>query len=155
MIMLDFDPMKILWYGIGVVIALSLFVWLVVWLERRVRWHLQSLWRRDDVDRVAIRKTWKMIEEMGSSSNEHELRQAVVKADSLLDDVLKRKDMMGENMARRIKFAMHRYPELRLIWRSHHLRNQIVHEHEVRVKPHDLRSALKEYKKVLKILGAL
>lgn len=151
----DFDPMKILWYGLGIVVLLSLLVWLVVWLERTVRWHLQSLWRRDDVDRAAVRKTWKLIEEMGASENEHELRQAVVKADSLLDDVLKRKDMQGDNMARRIKFAMHRYPEIRVIWRSHHLRNQIVHEHEIRVRPKILRSALKDYKKVLRILGAL
>lgn len=153
--MSDFNPMLILWYGIGIVVGLSLLVWLFVWLERQVRWHLQSLWRRDDVDRVAVRKVWKEIEVMGSSENTHELRQAVVKADSLLDDVLKRKDMQGENMARRIKFAMHRYPELRVIWRSHHLRNQIVHEHEVQVRPKILRSALKEYKKVLRILGAL
>ncbi len=153
--MFDFDPMNILWYGIGTVVVLSLFVWLVVWVERRVRWHLQSLWRRDGVDRAAVREAWKLIEEMGLSSNEHELRQAVVKADSLLDDVLKRKDMVGENMARRMKFAMHRYPELRAIWRSHHLRNQIVHEHEIRIKPHNLRCALKDYKKVLRILGAL
>ena len=147
--------MKILFYGIGIVVLLTLFVWLAVWLERKVRWYLQSMWRRDGVDRAAVRRTWKEIEHMGASSNEYELRQAVVKADSLLDDVLQKKEMHGHNMAQRIKFAMHRYPELRVIWKSHRLRNQLVHEHDVHFKSKQLRSALKDYKKVLRLLGVL
>jgi len=153
--MLDIDPMKILWYGIGIVIILGFLLWGAIVLERRMRWFLQSLWNTDGVDREAVRRVWKEIEKMGSSSNEHELRQAVVKADSLLDDVLKKKEMQGADMARRIKFAMHRFPELRLIWRSHHLRNQIVHEHDQVFKASQLRGALKDYKKVLRILGAI
>lgn len=153
--MLEINPIKILSYGVGIVLILTFFVWGMIRLEQHVRWYLQSLWRRDGVDRAAIRKSWKKIEDMGRSSNEYELRQAVVKADSLLDDVLQQKDMHGKNMAQRIKFAMHRYPELRMIWKSHRLRNQLVHEHDVHFKAKTLRNALKDYRKVLRILGVL
>lgn len=153
--MTDFDPTKFLSYSLLILVVLFFVGAGLIWVEKRVRWYLQSLLRRDGVDREAVKKTWLEIEEMSESANEYELRQSVVKADSLLDDVLKQKEMMGRDMARRIKFAMHKYPELRIIWKSHRLRNQIVHEHDTHFSSKQLRGALKDYKKVLRALGVL
>ncbi len=153
--MFDIDPTKVIIYAVAIVAILLFIVWGFVALERRVRWFFRSLFSRDDIDRRAVRKTWKKFEELMRGGNLSDMREAVLSADSLLDEIFKSKHMIGKTMGARLKYALHRYPELRFIWRPHRLRNQLVHEHDLRIKPSQLRGAFRDYKKALRILSAL
>ena len=153
--MFEIDPTKAILYAIAVVAMLLFVVWGLVNLERRVRWFFRSMFSRDDIDRRAVRKTWRKFEDLMRDGNLSEMREAIISADSLLDEILKSKNMIGKTMGERLKYALHRYPELRFIWRPHRLRNQLVHEHDVRIKSSQLRVAFRDYKKALRILSAL
>lgn len=153
--MFGLDLTQLFLYVILVAFALLFLVWGAVALERRVRWYLRGLWSRDGIDKQEIRAGWKKISEMMQSKNVYEQRQALIKADNLFDTVLQAKLMPGPDMGRRLKFFCHAHPEIRFVWRAHHLRNTIVHEHDVVIRSEDLRQAIRQYHKAFRMLGLL
>ena len=139
------------WIVVVVVAALILIAIITLFIVIRRMLNKPEL---HGLSREEILRHWTEIEKI-STTGGMGAKMAIVEADKLLDGALKSMSMAGDTLGERLKFASYKYPELRKVWFAHKLRNQIVHEHDVRVKPHDLRSALKDYKKVLKILGAL
>lgn len=151
----DFDLTSLLGLavaGVGLLFALLWFFW---WLERRVRWMVRSWFQRDEVDRERVREEWAKLKRMGKSKNVHEVRQAVIQADRLIDSVLKQKMFPGVDFTRRLKFATHRYPELRSVWSAHRLRNRLVHENADQVSTSELSRALQQYEQALRVMGIL
>lgn len=70
------------------------------------------------------------IENMLKSENIHELRQAVLEADKLVDYILKIKGYSGESFADRLRFAEKIIDgaTYQALWDGHKIRNQIAHD---------------------------
>jgi hypothetical protein len=79
---------------------------------------------------------------------------AVIDADKLLDDALKRLRYRGKTMGERLVSAQRDLSSNDTVWYSHKLRNKIVHEN-IRLKKRDVQNALKGYLQALHDLGAL
>lgn len=79
---------------------------------------------------------------------------AVIDADKLLDDALKRLHYKGKTMGERMVSAQRDLSSNDTVWYSHKLRNKIVHE-SIRLKKRDVQLALKGYLQALHDLGAL
>jgi hypothetical protein len=80
---------------------------------------------------------------------------AVIDADKLLDDALKRSRYKGKTMGERLVAAQRDIKSNDDVWFGHKLRNRLVHESNVKLKERDVKEALLGIRAALKDLGAL
>jgi len=80
---------------------------------------------------------------------------AVIDADKLLDDVLKRSKYKGKSMGERLVSAQRDISDNDAVWFGHKLRNRLVHESNVNLSQKDVKDALLGIRQAMKDLGAL
>jgi hypothetical protein len=80
---------------------------------------------------------------------------AVIDADKLLDEALKRRGYKGKTMGERLVAAQRTLSNNDAVWYAHKLRNRLVHEPNVRLRKNDAKNALAGIKQGLIDLGAL
>lgn len=80
---------------------------------------------------------------------------AVIDADKLLDEALKRRRFKGKTMGERLVSAQRSISDNDAVWYAHKLRNRLVHEPNVRLKQKEAQIALAGFRLGLKDLGAL
>lgn len=106
-----------------------------------------------DVERY--RSQWLAIEAQLKRDEVSSYHLTVLNADKLLDKALKERSFKGETMGERMKAAKEVWSNANAVWGAHKLRNQIAHEHDVRVSYDDARRALASFKQALKDVGAI
>ncbi len=94
-------------------------------------------------------KHWERID-----SNEN-YTEAVIKADTLLDEALKNAGIKGGTTGERLNNSTGFLRDVNGAWAAHKLRNQLVHESDASPTAIECQKALRQYKKALKDLGAL
>lgn len=80
---------------------------------------------------------------------------AVIDADKLLDEALKKRHFKGKTMGERLVSAQRSMTNNDGVWFAHKLRNRLVHEPNVRLKKSDAQNALAGFRQALKDIGAL
>jgi hypothetical protein len=80
---------------------------------------------------------------------------AVIDADKLVDDALKKRHFRGKTMGERLVAAQRTISDNDAVWFAHKLRNRLVHEDNVRLKKRDVQKALAGFRQALRDLGAL
>jgi len=80
---------------------------------------------------------------------------AVIDADKLLDDALKKRRFKGKTMGERLVSAQRAISNNDGAWFGHKLRNRLVHEQDTVVREKDIKQALVGIRQALKDLGAL
>jgi hypothetical protein len=80
---------------------------------------------------------------------------AVIDADKLLDEALRRRHFRGKTTGERLVSAQRLLADNDAVWYAHKLRNRLVHEPNMRIKKSEAQSALNGFKKGLHDLGAL
>jgi len=80
---------------------------------------------------------------------------AVIDADKLLDDALKKSKYKGKTMGERLVSAQRAISDNDGVWFGHKLRNELVHESNVKLTQRKVKDALLGIKAALKDLGAL
>lgn len=80
---------------------------------------------------------------------------AVIDADKLLDEVLRKLSFRGKTMGERLVSAQHQLSDNDAVWHAHKLRNRLVHEPTVRLRKTEAKDALAGFRQGLKDLGAL
>ena len=100
----------------------------------------QSKWR--DMQKLcASKETWK---------------EAIVEADNILDEALKKKRFTGKNMGERLTKAQRLISDNESVWFGHKLRKQLESDPETtKLKEKDVKQALIGIRQALKDLGAL
>lgn len=72
---------------------------------------------------------WTEIEKLIGSENPNDWRQAIIEADVMLDDVLRRAGFPGNGVGERLQSAdPSNFTTLQYAWDAHKVRNQIAHE---------------------------
>lgn len=143
---IDFTTIAVIVLGLFVLFAAIIMAMLLRRLLSRPDLH--GLTRED------IQKRWEEVERL-SDEGLMGMKMAIVEADNLLDGALKSMMMPGETMGERLKVAGYKYPELRNVWFAHKLRNQIVHESTFAISKRQGASAIRAYKKALKLINVL
>jgi hypothetical protein len=95
--------------------------------------------------------------------NEHLLKKddpstyqlSVVNADKLVDQALREMGCKGQTMGERMRSCVEKFSDRNGIWMAHKLRNQLVHETDVKINYDQARVALYQFRKALKDLGAI
>jgi len=80
---------------------------------------------------------------------------AVVDADKLLDQALKKRRFKGKTMGERLVAAQRMISDNDAVWYAHKLRNRLVHEPNIKLKKKEAQAALAGFRQCLKDLGAL
>lgn len=80
---------------------------------------------------------------------------AVIDADKLLDEALRKRSFKGKTTGERMVAAQRTFKDNDSVWYAHKLRNRLVHEPDVKLRKREAVAALEGFKKGLKDLGAL
>ena len=81
---------------------------------------------------------------------------AVLEADKIFDDLLKRMKISGEDMGERLKqLKPGQVPDLDGLWRAHKLRNRVAHEPDFRLSRAEAKMAVETYRGAMEKMGAL
>lgn len=100
-----------------------------------------------------FQKRWQELQKLCSDKTTWPL--AIVNADKLLDEALKKRRFKGKTMGGRLVSAQRSLSDNDGVWYSHKLRNRLVHEADVKLREADVRNALKGVRQALRDLGAL
>lgn len=76
-----------------------------------------------------VRLSWEHIRELANSANPSDWNMAVLRADALLDDILRHLGHEGTTLAERLKIVdPAKLKSIDYIWSAHRLRNMIAHD---------------------------
>lgn len=129
------------------IVAVAIIVLLIfgsgVWLKRRPK-HLNKEYYQE---------RWQTLQGLLKDKSTWPL--AVIDADKLLDDALKRMHYKGKTMGERLVSAQREISDNDGVWFGHKLRNRLVHESNVKLTEKMVKEALLGIRAALKDLGAL
>lgn len=125
--------------GAGVTI-ITVLVIIFKKFPRRVRTHLY------------IRK-WREIQKL--CANPNDWSHAIVHADMLLEEVLKKRKISGKTMGEMMVNAQSRFTNNEITWNAHKLANSIRQNGVRELKDNEVKEALIAFRQSLRDLGAL
>jgi hypothetical protein len=128
---------------VAVIIIVLLIFGSNVWLKRRPKKLNQEYYQ----DR------WQTLQGLLKDKSTWPL--AVIDADKLLDDALKKLHYKGKTMGERLVSAQREISDNDGVWFGHKLRNRLVHESNVKLTEKAVKEALLGIRSALKDLGAL
>lgn len=101
-----------------------------------------------------IKREWEQIDVLLGQKGPSQLRQALIKADKTLDNVL-RDIVPGDTMGERLKSAREKfdYQTYDKIWKAHLMRNSLIHESGFDPPHHMVTNAIENLKTGLRKLG--
>ncbi len=108
---------------------------------------------RKGLNREYFTNKWKELQKGLSKADTWPM--AIIQADSLLDEALRKKRFKGKTMGERMVSAQKSLSNNDAAWYAHKLRNKIVHEVDVKLTQKDVQKALLGLRQALKDLGAL
>lgn len=105
---------------------------------------------------AALRERWQTVMRKFKSRSPESARMAIIEADALVDEALKRMGIKGEHMADRLgRLSSDELTTLGRIWRAHRLRNELVHGPHTALPPEVAEAAMGDYEDFLKDIGVL
>ncbi len=100
------------------------------------------------------RRKWRELQKL--CANKQTWPDAIVGADNLLDEVLKKRRKPGKKMGERLVAAQKSFTNNDALWKAHKLANHIAHsEDEVKLKEDDVKDSLVAFRQALRDLRAL
>lgn len=108
---------------------------------------------KKDLDRAHFKKKWRDLQSYCSKTETWPL--AIINADSLLDEALKKKHFKGKTMGERLVSAQRSLTNNDGAWFGHKLRNQLVHQTDMELREKDIKNALIGFMQALRDLGAI
>lgn len=108
---------------------------------------------RKDLDRKYFQAQWRELQKGLNRSETWPM--AVIQADNLLDQALKKRRFKGKTMGERMVSAQRSFSDNDSAWFAHKLRNRLVHEVNVKLTEKEVKNALVGLRQALRDLGAL
>src|SRR6476469_62123 len=113
-----------------------------------VTWYMRR--RPKKINLAEFQDRWK--EAQGLCSKQDTWPLAIINADKLLDEALKKLKYKGKTMGERMVAAQHDITDNDGMWYGHKLRNKLVHEDMKNLKKKDVMTALIGFREALKDL---
>lgn len=96
---------------------------------------------------------WKELQKFCSSKETWAL--AVINADKLLDEALKKKKLKGKSMGERLVEAQRQLTDNDAVWFAHNLAKKLLEDSAPRLRERDVKKSLVGVRQALRDLGAL
>ncbi len=131
--------------------AITIIAVLAIVVLAAVTWYLRRRPRK--LNLAEFQERWKLAQGLCSKQDTWPL--AIINADKLLDEALKKLKYKGKTMGERMVAAQHDISDNDGMWYGHKLRNKLVHEDIKNLKKKDVMTALIGFREALKDLRAL
>lgn len=109
--------------------------------------------RRRPIDTSRFQDQWRDLQKL--CAKKETWSAAIVDADKLLDEALRKRRMNGKSMGERMVKAQRLFSDNDGVWFAHKLRSRIESDPETSLKESDVKNALLAFRQALKDLGAL
>lgn len=129
---------------LGIIIFGVVVLTLVGWLAKKRPTHLK---------RTYFQEQW--IDLLGRVKTPEGMILAIIDADKLLDEALRKSHYRGKTTGERLVAAQRLLSDNDAVWYAHKLRNRLVHEPNQTLKKREAQSALSGFRQALRDLGAL
>jgi len=126
----------------GVILVVLIFG--VSWLTKR---------RPRKLNIAQFQKKWQEVQAL--CANKATWPLAIINADKLVDDALKKQHYKGKTMGERMVAAQHELSDNDGVWFGHKIRNKLVHEDIKPLKQQEVMKILAGFRQALRDLGAL
>lgn len=100
-----------------------------------------------------FQEEWKELQKFCSSKDTWAL--AVINADKLLDEALKKKKLKGKSMGERLVEAQRQLTDNDSVWFAHNLAKKLLEDSVPRLRESDVKKSLVGVRQALRDLGAL
>jgi hypothetical protein len=136
-------------------IGISLFLFKSSWFKRILLWDLAEILTYRPFGVRKMVRAWAKIMARLEIGTEAEYKLAVIEADLMLEDILKRMGYAGTTLGERLeKLTAATLPNIEQVWEAHKTRNSIVHDPDYRLSLDQTRKTLAIYEQALKDLQA-
>jgi hypothetical protein len=108
---------------------------------------------KKELDRKYYEHKWRELQKLCSKSETWPM--AIIRADNLLDEALRKSRYKGKTMGERLVSAQKSLSNNDGVWFAHKLRNKLVHEVEIAISEKEVKNALIGLRQALRDLGAL
>jgi len=132
------------WPLVGAVVGVVLVLAVIAMLTKR---------RPSKLNQEQFAARWQELQ--GLCADKATWPLAVINADKLVDDALKKCHYKGKSMGERLVSAQHDLSSNDTVWFGHKLRNKLVHEDYKLSNRNDVKNALLGFLQALKDLGAM
>lgn len=105
------------------------------------------------LNQAYYQEEWQNVQ--GLLKNKETWPLAIINADKLLDNALKRRKYRGNTMGERLVAAQKDLSQNDSIWFAHKLRNRLVHDQPTNLRDKDVKAALVGFRQALRDIGAL
>lgn len=103
-----------------------------------------------------LTKTWLKVAARLAGASESEYKLAVIEADNLLDDTLKRMGFTGESLEQKLKqLTAATLPNVEQVLEAHQIRNSVIHDPDYRLTLDQAKKALAIYEDAFRDLEVL
>lgn len=147
---------------IFIILALAMLAF-VIWALGNTSWY--NFWiGRDLAEWVTFKpsglrkflKNWDKIKKRLESGSEAELKLALIEADAMLDETLKRLGYAGDSLGERLdKLTVDLLPDIENIRGAHKIHSNIIHDPAYKLNLGEVKRIFAVYEKALTDLGAL
>ncbi|MDP3990806.1 MAG: hypothetical protein Q8P63_00680 [Candidatus Nealsonbacteria bacterium] len=150
--------MKVFFFGISMAMLISLIFFILKthymqWLFMQDYWEF-STFRPFGAKR--INRIWNKVLKRLETGLESDYKTAVIEADNMLDNSLKRMGYLGQTLEERLgKMTSTTLPNLEDIYSVHKMRNSIMQEPTFRLTLDEARWAISVYEKAFNVLQIL
>jgi len=125
------------------------------WLKRLIIWDWIEFFSYSPYGARKIVKTWAKITSRLKSGLESEYKLAVIEADSIVNDILKRIGFKGETLGEKLeKLTVTILPNLEQTKQAHKSRNEIIHNTDYKLDLNEAKKILNVYEQALRDLHA-
>jgi len=151
-------PLKILFFLVSFGLA-----GLIIFLLRKTDW-LKYYFGQDltefrsfkALETVEFAKKWTKTKKRLEKGWESEAKLALIEADQLLDELLKRTGYKGESLGERLKQLDNNVlPNIEEVWEAHKIRNNIVHDPDYKLSLAKANQMIEVYEKAFQHLEAI
>ncbi|MFH1036921.1 MAG: hypothetical protein V1756_02580 [Patescibacteria group bacterium] len=126
------------------------------WLNKLYLWDAKEFLTKQPYTVKKLFKQWQKIKVRLETGMETEYKLAVIEADSLTDDILKRMGFFGETLGERLeKVTTAILPDIAELAEAHKIRNNIVRDPDYRLSADETKKVIGSYEKALVELQAL
>lgn len=126
------------------------------WLKRLYIWDFQEFFRQRPVGVHKLEKAWLKLKKRLDTGLESEYKLAIIEADAMLDEALKRMGLLGETLGERLdKATPVILPNLVEVREVHNIRNDIIHDPNYRVTLDAVSKTINVYEKALSDLQVI
>ncbi|RME55833.1 hypothetical protein D6779_11780 [Candidatus Parcubacteria bacterium] len=138
------------------IIAFGIVLWLGWKVRPRIPYGRKQRIAGLTLEEALFREDWEKIAVEANTGTPQALRQALEKADALVDAVLRHIGLPGAHMLDRLnELSGGELRTLEGVWRAHHLRTKLSEDPNLHPECEELKEALRSYEAFLHEIGAI